>query len=71
MDLKTIGIILSIIVVLCGATYKFGLLEKSVEFVQKGLTDIQNRMSKIEEEHRKDYQYLHEKYNAHLIKDKK
>ena len=71
MDLKTIGIIFGIIAVLCGATYKFGVLEKSVEFVQKGLTEIQNRMGKIEEEHKKDYQHLDEKLNDHIIKNKK
>lgn len=71
MSLKGLGIAISIFLIIAGAIYKFALLEKSVEFINKGLTEIQNRMSKVEEEHKKDYQHLNEKLTDHLLKNYK
>ncbi|OPY76119.1 MAG: hypothetical protein A4E64_01670 [Syntrophorhabdus sp. PtaU1.Bin058] len=74
-DLKKIGtiggIILGILGLIGTACYKFGALETSIEFIQNGLKSIQNRVDKIDEEHRKDYQKLNDKLNDQTIKNKK
>jgi hypothetical protein len=69
--LKILAIALPAIFIMLGAVYKFGMLEKGVEYIQKGLSDMQDRVTKIEDEHRKDYRELDEKINSHFSRSTK
>lgn len=70
-DWKTIGIIVTVIAVIVTATLRFGALEKAVEFLQIEITDIKRKIIKIEDDQKKDYRDLNEKYNDHALKNKK
>jgi len=71
LDRKTIGIVITLLFALIGVIYKFALLEKSVEFLQKALSEIKGNITKIEDEHKKDYQHLNEKLVDFIYKNKK
>ena len=44
-----IGLLITLIVIVCGVVYKFGTLEKSVEYLQKTVAELNIRMNKIED----------------------
>lgn len=57
--------------VVWGLAYKYSFYETSFEYIKKEIIDIKNKMVKIEEDHKKDYQHLDDKINNQIIKNKK
>jgi|GEM_PF-1544786 hypothetical protein len=47
--LSVIGLLITLIVIVSGVVYKFGTLEKSVEYIQKTVAELNIRMNKIED----------------------
>jgi len=47
--LSVISLLITFILIVCGVVYKFGTLEKSVEYIQKTVAELNIRMNKIED----------------------
>jgi len=47
--LSVISLLITFILIVCGVVYKFGTLEKSVEYIQKTVAELNIKMNKIED----------------------
>jgi hypothetical protein len=66
-----VGILITVVLAIVGAAYKYGVLERSVEVIQGNISDLQKRIEKHEDNYKKDYNILDEKLNAYISKNKK